>query len=628
MKTNRLVLTTLLLLGFIFSAHGQVKVGEIATEPTAFADLKSPGYYAIKCYVGGKTGYLKYTGAETSPWVIDTNVSFENGVYNTNYLFTFTKSGRKNNIYFTIAVYGNIPIGMTDDDDNFPNPLTGGTALIFQVINSTSSDDVLMGSLPIYLFGYDDIYLNAEGDDLHLFGGMEDTPGPDSKAVAFAFYQELTATEAKKVQEDLNNLLSLEETGYVGDYTHTYRQNLNAAYSTYSSSKSDTDKEAFYTLYNSPERVTIETGKYYEIKNLSSINNLWLSSENTLSDTEGNMGGDLSLSVLRTTESGAETPKLWQFESAGDGQYYIRNANTANWLGKPRNSSDEAVKVEYALNATDAGTYTIEDGSKTVVDRLLKADGTSLISAYNGDATDATDNYPIVREDDNETSNTSNYWNIIPVTTIPLYIYTDTNWASACFPFGVTIPDGLVAYAATSATKTSLQLTEIGQSIPANTPVLIADKNRDGEVSGSGVNEKRTYILTIDNTASASIGANVLTGATVARTGFAKGEGETCSFYFLTSNGNNGGKFIMNGTHTSVGANKAYILSSDVTTSSSSDEPAANALELDWTGLSLIEDVTDNSAAAKKYYDLNGRRALYPAHGIYVTEEGEKVFIK
>ena len=28
------------------------------------------------------------------------------------------------------------------------------------------------------------------------------------------------------------------------------------------------------------------------------------------------------------------------------------------------------------------------------------------------------------------------------------------------------------------------------------------------------------------------------------------------------------------------------------------------------------------------YYDLNGRRVLYPTHGIYVKGNGQKVFIK
>ena len=30
----------------------------------------------------------------------------------------------------------------------------------------------------------------------------------------------------------------------------------------------------------------------------------------------------------------------------------------------------------------------------------------------------------------------------------------------------------------------------------------------------------------------------------------------------------------------------------------------------------------------KTYYDLHGRRVLYPSHGVYVTQDGQKVFIK
>ena len=41
-----------------------------------------------------------------------------------------------------------------------------------------------------------------------------------------------------------------------------------------------------------------------------------------------------------------------------------------------------------------------------------------------------------------------------------------------------------------------------------------------------------------------------------------------------------------------------------------------------------IDNVVKAQNANKVYYDLQGRRVLYPANGIFVTENGEKVFIK
>ena len=41
-----------------------------------------------------------------------------------------------------------------------------------------------------------------------------------------------------------------------------------------------------------------------------------------------------------------------------------------------------------------------------------------------------------------------------------------------------------------------------------------------------------------------------------------------------------------------------------------------------------IDNVNAAAPAAKKYYDLQGRRVLYPAKGIFVTEDGQKVLFK
>lgn len=41
-----------------------------------------------------------------------------------------------------------------------------------------------------------------------------------------------------------------------------------------------------------------------------------------------------------------------------------------------------------------------------------------------------------------------------------------------------------------------------------------------------------------------------------------------------------------------------------------------------------IDNVNATAPAAKKYYDLQGRRVLYPAKGIFVTEDGQKVLFK
>ena len=75
-------------------------------------------------------------------------------------------------------------------------------------------------------------------------------------------------------------------------------------------------------------------------------------------------------------------------------------------------------------------------------------------------------------------------------------------------------------------------------------------------------------------------------------------------------------------------ANKAYLLKTNITTSASSEAQMMNfVVDGMVTGINTVEsnaNKTDNNT----YYDLNGRRVLYPTRGIYVKGNGQKVFIK
>ena len=70
-----------------------------------------------------------------------------------------------------------------------------------------------------------------------------------------------------------------------------------------------------------------------------------------------------------------------------------------------------------------------------------------------------------------------------------------------------------------------------------------------------------------------------------------------------------------------IAANKAYYVSTQTT-----DE----ALSLSFGGpaVGIDQIATPGAEKAQTYYDLQGRRVLYPSNGIYVTGDGQKVFIK
>ena len=70
-----------------------------------------------------------------------------------------------------------------------------------------------------------------------------------------------------------------------------------------------------------------------------------------------------------------------------------------------------------------------------------------------------------------------------------------------------------------------------------------------------------------------------------------------------------------------IAANKAYYVSTQAT---------GEALSLSFGGpaVGIDQIATPGAEKAQTYYDLQGRRVLYPSNGIYVTGDGQKVFIK
>lgn len=74
-------------------------------------------------------------------------------------------------------------------------------------------------------------------------------------------------------------------------------------------------------------------------------------------------------------------------------------------------------------------------------------------------------------------------------------------------------------------------------------------------------------------------------------------------------------------TPRTIAANKAYYVSTQAT---------GEALSLSFGGpaVGIDQIATPGAEKAQTYYDLQGRRVLYPSNGIYVTGDGQKVFIK
>ena len=233
---------------------------------------------------------------------------------------------------------------------------------------------------------------------------------------------------------------------------------------------------------------------------------------------------------------------------------------------------------------------------------LMKtANGAKWLNAQNGANYEGVADYP------NQAADAGNYWQFIKVTEVPLTIAAN-DYTTLCLPFNVELPQGstVKAYYASDAAGDVLKLTEITDGIiPANQGVILQNTG-DAEA---------TINLTITTDEATTLTGNKLKGVTAKREGY-----DALSNYVLADKNGIG---FYKAKFTAIAANKAYLPVANV--QNAQGVMMAFSFGDEVTG---IDNVNAAAPAAKKYYDLQGRRVLYPAKGIFVTEDGQKVLFK
>lgn len=358
----------------------------------------------------------------------------------------------------------------------------------------------------------------------------------------------------------------------------------------------------------------VDPAAYYRIKNVNANDNenAYVSSENIFVGTDGklstsyNANTNLDRVIHRVPATNNYASQLWQFVDNNNGTFKLKNANTDCCLGSYK--SDGAA-LEMPIDNKHAGEYTLKATSTTLTG--VTNDGKSMLqlvneghtmNAFAGAGGNTIANY------DGHDEDKGNYWQFIKVTTVPVSI-SAANYATVAYPFAVKVPaeSGVKAYAVSAVKNGVLELSEITDGvIAANTGAILYHKG------------EKQVDLQITNEATTYAGENKLQGATAKRTGFAAND-----TYVLALNSANQAAFLKSEL-TTVPANKAYVLASALPTA----EAGAQALNFGFGEVTGINGVNADSNNAVEYYDLNGRRVLYPANGIFVTNTGKKVFIK
>lgn len=369
--------------------------------------------------------------------------------------------------------------------------------------------------------------------------------------------------------------------------------------------------DAAYQSYQTDKDFSDFTG-YYRVRNVNTEVNRYLSSENIQVSTNGSLlekwqaDANMDRNITRTTDADNFGSQLWQLTRNADGTYSLVNANTGREAGY---ITPEASQLQMVVNIGNGnGHYTFKPYTEgTTFDGYDAKSMFLMVDSEGNHASAASDNDHVVANN-NQYTNKSNYWQLVKVTSVPVTIKS-VGWASVAFPFAVQVPaeSGVKAYFAESADDTRMTLSEITDGIiPANTGVLLA---KDG---GCTVN---LPIVTTTTT----YPDNKLAYATAERNGYA-----SKANYMLSAKTGTVG--FLPSTMTLVPANKAFLPATNITSGSGQAQMLSFYIGGTVTGINAA--TADAQNGNDVYYDLNGRRVLYPAHGIYVTGNGKKVFIK
>lgn len=412
------------------------------------------------------------------------------------------------------------------------------------------------------------------------------------KSAATASLQALTANEEVAGKLTINTDASIAAAKTAVESAAATVDALNAAYA---------------KSYN------VDLTAYYRIKNVvaNDNQNSYVSSQNIFVGTDGklstsyNAENGLDRVVRRVSATKNYASQLWQFVDNNNGTFKLKNANTDCCLGGYKSNGtalempiDNKYAGEYTLKATATTAFTGNDGKSML---QLVTEGHTM-NAWGGAGAETIANY------DGHDGDQGNYWQFIKVTTVPVNI-SAANYATVAYPFAVKVPaeSGVKAYAVSDVKNGVLVLSEITDGIIAANTGAILYHEGEKQVNLQITTDEATYT-----------GENKLQGATAKRTGFTAND-----TYVLALNSANQAAFLKSEL-TTVPANKAYVLASALPAA----EAGAQALNFGFGEVTGINGVNADSNNAVEYYDLNGRRVLYPANGIFVTNTGKKVFIK
>lgn len=615
------------IVGWLFAFNASAQTSMVADSYTA-ADQLTDGFYVLKIRTKGTNGYMYYDGSKSRRFLQASESNINLNSLDAKFVWklknstdgSFTLQNLASSAYAFVPKSTYTSSFAGDTEMNASTLAADAASFNYKTFTATNS---LQGSVLLHQSNTTQyIHCNSWNDNGKTLGNVSlgywenGEAGDDNSIVQFAFYA-LTLDAAKTLVSNAT-----------ASHTANGLLQYSIAVDNEEAIKNATDLTSLVavTFSSDAAKFSPEEGAYYRIYNNRSGQS-YISSEGISVDKEGILSA--SGNILRYEEDDSFVPQLWQFEGADNGAYYIKNANVGQYFGSiatEKTSSDDASnnlqmstsKTAYLLqhgsySGTNSNGHTVDNSIQAL---LVEASNSHILHAYGGaDIYNASGTLTKGTQwlgywsGDGASSDPGSYWKIEKITEIPVTI-SGAGYASLALPFAVKVPDGVKAYTAGTIANGYVSLNEIESGvIPANTGVIL---------EGSG-----TVNLTITTEQAASVDGNKLQPATARRTGF-----DANSTYVLALNSNNKPAFLQSEL-TVVPANKAYLLTTEIPSSDMTGAPATLNFTFGGTetGIGAVSG-NDSEEQPTEFYDLQGRRVLFPTGGIFVTNTGKKVFIK
>lgn len=368
-----------------------------------------------------------------------------------------------------------------------------------------------------------------------------------------------------------------------------------------------TDFAALKTVNNELVKAvntTPDENAYYQIKSVAGVNKnnyIYMSTINAQVNNTSKELVENNANATRIQSNKCNATTLWKFVPNDDkSAYYLLNVNLNAYLGKITANNQASIAMVKDKAATVA--YTLNHRSGTKFALVL---GDYCINAFEGGDSEKIGRYDNDGDGKDSEGNTWYLEKVTPSVSVPV---SDAKYASVAFPYATQVTGDVKAYYASEInTDGVITLSEYADGvIPANQGAILYNEGAT------------TAVLNILASSTAAAPAkNYLNAAVTKLAGFTANE-----TYALGKKGNGEVAFMLNSLEV-ITANKAYINKSDLT----SGGIASNVLNFGQvaTGVNTVVAGTNDGV---QYFDLQGRRVLYPAHGIFVTNTGKKVLVK